>query len=198
VRLAPSTDGPRVSPNVAAGYGALRAGRLTEARQAYAAALATDPGSTDAMLGLATVEARSGNATAAAGLYRKALELDPRNPTALAGIASLSDFTRPDAVELQLRTDISRDPRSAALHVALGNLYASQGRWTEAQAAFFDAHRLEPGGADILYNLAVTLDRMGQARAAVPYYRRALEVAAGHPTPFDPAAVARRLAEIQP
>lgn len=197
VRLAPSSDGPRVSPRVSAGYEALRNGQLEEARQSYAAALSADPGSTDAALGLATVEARSGNASAAASLYRKALELDPRNPTALAGLASLSDFSRPDTVEMQLRTDLSRDPQSAPLNVALGNLYASQGRWTEAQAAFFEAHRIEPGGPDILYNLAVSLDRMGQTRAAIPYYRRALEAARGRSTPFDPAVVSRRLAEIQ-
>ena len=198
VRLAPSSEAPRVSPRVAAGYDALRGGRLEEARQAYAAALSAEPGSTDAALGLATVEARSGNGPAAASLYRKALELDPHNPTALAGLASLSDFSRPDTLEMQLRTELSRDPQSAALNVALGNLYASQGRWTEAQAAFFEAHRIEPGGADILYNLAVSLDRMGQTRAAIPYYRRALEAARGRSTPFDPSAVSRRLAEIQP
>ena len=48
----------------------------------------------------------------------------------------------------------------------------------------------------ILHNLAVSLDRIGQPRLAAGYYRRALEAARAQSTGFDPAAVAKRLAEI--
>jgi tetratricopeptide (TPR) repeat protein len=198
VKLARSSEAPRVSPEIAAGYQALLNGQVAEARRAYAAAVASDPTSADAALGLATAEARAGNGAVATKLYRKVLDLDPRNATALAGLASMADFSRPDAVETQLRADIARYPQSAALLVALGNLYAEQSRWSEAQAAYFDALRLEPAGADILYNLAVSLDHLGKSRVAADYYRRALDSARGQPTQFDPAAAARRLAEIRP
>lgn len=187
---------PRVPSSVASGYEQLRDGRLAEAKRNYAAALAADGGNIDAHLGMATVEARLGNSAAAASHYRRALDLDPRNATAVAGLASLADYAQPDALESQLRGDIGRYPQSAALHFSLGNLYASQSRWHDAQAAFFEAHRLEPASADIAYNVAVSLDHLGQSRLAADYYRRALDAARTQATQFDPAPVARRLAEL--
>ena len=52
------------------------------------------------------------------------------------------------------------------------------------------------GSGDIAYNLAVSLDHLGQSRVAAGFYRRALEAARGRTAQFDPAAAARRIAEI--
>lgn len=197
LKLTP-VEKPRVPTDIAAGYEALRSGDLPAARRSYAAALATDPANLDAHLGAATVEARLGNAAAAASHYRSALDRDPRNATALAGLASIADMSQPEMLEGQLRADLARYPQSAALHFALGNLYAARGRWEDAQGAFFEALRLEPASSDTLYNLAVAMDHMGQQRLAADYYRRALEAARGQTAQFDPAQVARRLAELRP
>src|SRR5205823_5190849 len=146
LKLAP-TEKPRVPTEIAVGYDALRSGDLPAARRSYAAALAADPASLDGHLGLATIEARLGNVAVAASHYRRALELDPRNATALAGLASIAELSQPEMLEGQLRADIARYPQSAALHFALGNLYASRGRWEDAQMTFFEALRLEPASA---------------------------------------------------
>lgn len=196
LKLSRSDAPPRIAADVATGYESLRSGNVAAARRSYQAAIAADPNNIDAQLGLATAQARLGNRAAASLSYRKALEIDPRNPTALAGLASLADFSRPETVEMQLREDISRYPRSAALHLALGNVYASQSRWREAQGEFFEAHRFDPDGADIVFNLAVSLDHLGQGKLAAQYYARALEAARDQATLFDPAPVARRLAEL--
>ena len=193
-----AAERPRVPPEIAAGYEALRRGDLATAMRAYAAGAAADPTNLDAALGLATVEARAGNRESAAAHYKRALDVDPRNPTALAGLAALMDFSRPDALEPQLLRDITQHPDSAALHFMLGNLYASHARWSQAQAAYYEAHRLEPANADILHNLAVSLDHLGQSRVAAGFYRRALEAARGQPAAFDPAIVMRRLADLEP
>ncbi len=198
LRLSRTSEAPKVPGEVASGYAALGSGNMAAARRSYQAALASDSASLDARLGLATVEARSGNRSAAALQYRKALEVDSRNPTALAGLASLADFSRPEQMESQLREDSARNPESAALHFALGNVYVTRSRWREAQAEFFEAYRLDPGGADIAYNLAVSLDNLGQQRLAAEYYARALDSARTQAAQFDPAVVARRLAEIRP
>ena len=198
LRLDRSADaGRRVPAEVAGAYDALRQGNLAAARRGYEAAIASDPGNLDARLGMATLEARSGNRSAAASHYRRALQSDPRNATALAGLAALADFARPEVLEGQLRADLERTPGSSALHFTLGSVLASQGRWHEAQSEFFEAHRLDPGSADILYNLAVSLDHLGQSRVAAGFYRQALEAAASQGAQFDPAPVARRLAEIR-
>ncbi len=60
---------------------------------------------------------------------------------------------------------MARHPQSAALHFTLGNLYASQSRWGEAQAEYFECYRLDPSSADFAYNLAVSLDHLGQPQA---------------------------------
>ena len=187
----------RVPAEVAAGYESLRKGDLVAARRGYQAALASDPTNVDAHLGIATLAARDVNRPLAAEHYRRALDLDPRNATALAGLAALADFSRPESLEAQLRSDLARVPDSAALHFTLGNLYASQSRWHEAQAAYYEAHRLDPASGDIAHNLAVSLDHLGQGRVAAAFYGRALESARGRAVQFDPQAVARRLEELR-
>ncbi len=181
LKLAPSAERPRVPAEVAAGYESLRNGDTAAARRSYAAALASDPTNVDALLGAATIEARAGNRTLAASHYRRALDVDPRNATAIAGLASLSDYGDTQGLESQLRAEIARNPQSP-----------------DAQVEFFEAHRFDPANADIVFNLAVSLDRLGQARLAAEHYRRALDAASRQATQFDPAAVQRRLAALKP
>ena len=186
---------PRIPADLTQGYEALRAGDVGTARRAYQAALERDPRGIDAHLGMATLEARAGNRPAATSHYRRVLEADPQNATALAGLASVAD-SRAENLEGLLREDIARQPQSAPLYLALGNVYAAQGRWHDAQGAYFEAHRLDPANADIAYNLAISLDHIGQPRLAAEHYRRALEAARGRPVQFEPAQVERRLAEL--
>lgn len=197
VQLQRTRAATRVDPDIASGYAALRRGDFDAARERYAAALARDAASVDALLGLATIDARAANRAQAAERYRRILELDPRNATALAGLAALADLSRPDALEAELVADLARHPENASLHFTLGSLHASQGRWSQAQAAFFEAHRLDPANGDIDYNLAVSLDHLGQPRLAASFYRRALDEAKTQSTQFDQAPAARRLAELE-
>jgi tetratricopeptide (TPR) repeat protein len=198
LKLARTIDPPRVAPEVSQGYEALRAGDLAAARKSYEAAIAVDATNLDAHLGLATAAARSGDRATAVRHYRRALQLDPKSDTAVAGLAALADFSRPDALEAQLRADLTRYPQSAALQFTLGNLYAAQSRWNEAQAAYFEAYRLDPDSADVAYNLAVSLDHLGQSRVAADFYQRALTAARQQDAQFDKGQVARRLAELKP
>jgi len=197
LRLAKSAEQPRVASDVNTGYDWLVRGDLQAARRSYTAALAIEPNNIDALLGLATVDARSGERAAAARSYRRVLAADPRNAAALAGLAAVSDYSRPEALESSLQADIQRYPSSAALRVALGNLYASQARWTEAQDVFFEAHRLEPDNADVLFNLAVALDHLKQSRLAAEYYGKALAQANSSVVQFDIRAVERRVADLK-
>jgi tetratricopeptide (TPR) repeat protein len=196
LKLERSSDRPTIAAGVAEGYRQLLAGDLPGARRSYSNAFAADASNVDAQLGLATVEARLGNRAEAASLYRGVLELDPRNGTALAALAALAEDVRPDAMQESLQAAIARTPDAAALHFALGNAYAAQSRWPEAQAEYYEAHRLDPGDADTAYNLAVSLDHLGQTRAAAGLYARAL-ANARKGAQFDAASVARRLAELK-
>jgi cytochrome c-type biogenesis protein CcmH/NrfG len=130
--------------------------------------------------------------------FRRALEIDPKNPGAMAGLAAMADKSAPEQLEAQLRADLSRHASSSALQMALGNLYASQNRWTEAQQSFFEAYRLDPENADAAYNLAVSLDHLGQARVARDYYQRSLAAGQKQAVQFDRNLVTRRVEELRP
>jgi Tfp pilus assembly protein PilF len=197
VKLSPSREVVHVPAEVARGYRELSSGNYAAARPAYRAALEADPANLDALLGTATLEALGGNRYAAATFYQRALAVDPRNATAQAGLAALEQGERPEGQESRLGAAIAQNPQSPQLHFALGNLFAAQSRWNEAQVQYFEAYRLDPSSGDLAYNLAVSLDHLRQPRLAAEYYARALEAARLQASQFDPAAAARRLAQLR-
>ena len=71
------------------------------------------------------------------------------------------------------------------MHFNLGNLYARQARWPEAEESYFAAYQADPENADYAYNLAVSLDHIEQRTAALSYYQRAIELADGRRVSFD-------------
>lgn len=192
IDIAPASDTPNATLQRA--YRALKAGRSKEARALYLEALPHDNG-VDALLGLAAIAADSGNYRDAAQYYRDALTREPTNPTALAGLAALAGSADPQGAQKPLermaeKTDV------ASVHSALGGVYASQQKWPAAQQAYFDAFRREPDNPNHAYNLAVSLDQLGERAAALQYYRRALELAARGNALFDAVSIERRVAEL--
>jgi|GEM_PF-2003488 len=204
VRLRPAKLEASVglNPTIAAAYAALNRGDYAAAKQTYALAIAQQPANLDANLGFATAAARSGETEMALRYYRRVLDLDPRNATAAAALLTLdnrnagSQSSGQTSVESTLRLLIEKEPTVAASHFALGNLFAGERRWHEAQQAFFEAARLTPLNPDYLYNLAVSLDNLGQSKQAEDFYLRALAAQANSQTQFDRAAVEKRLSAI--
>ena len=197
LKLSQTINAPRVNPEVLAAYAALTKGDYAQAKQSYEKVVQAEPFNLDAHLGLAAAAARSGENALAAQHYRRALELDPRNGAALAGMLAVSSSVNPQALEIELKTLIGKDPDSAALQFSLGNLYAGDRRWSEAQQAYFEAYRLESENADYRYNLAVALDQMKQSKLALDYYQKALAQAARSGGQFDRVAVQRRIVELK-
>jgi tetratricopeptide (TPR) repeat protein len=197
LKLSKAIDPPRVSAELASAYDALKSGDYAGARKLYAGVLQGDALNLDAHLGMATALARGGDAGGAANAFRRALEIDPRNGTALAGLIAVSDQSNPGALEVDLKSLRARNNNSAALAFSLGNLYATQARWTEAQQAYFDALRIEPENADYVYNLAVSLDHLKQPKLALDYYERAIAASGKAGAQFDRAQVSRRVNELK-
>ena len=195
VSVTPSTL--TVDPLVERGFGAYQRGDLAGAREAYQLALQRDPLNRDALLGLAAIDLRTRSYGAAQPRYLKLLELDPRDVDALAGLMSLRGHADPAQSESRLKTLIAASPDSASLHFALGNLYAQQALWTEAQSAFFKAYSGDPENPDFAFNLAISLDQLRQRAPAMQYYRRAIELAATRPVSFDLTQAHARIQELQ-
>jgi tetratricopeptide (TPR) repeat protein len=183
---------------LAQGYEALQADRLDEAEAHYTQALRLSPRHPDALLGLGAIAERRGDIAAAVAHYRRVLQVEPEHPVALAALAEHVGGADPLATESRLRSALAAQPQAAPLHFALGNRLAEEGRWSEAQQAYFQAHVLAPDNADYAFNLAVALDRLRKPTLAAEHYRRALALAAGGaPHAFDPAAAQRRLRAIE-
>lgn len=187
---------PRLDPSVERGYAAFQAGDLEAARQQYFAAQRNDPLNRDAQLGLAAIDVRTQNYTSAELRYQRILEADPRDPHALAALAGLRGGLDPIQAESRLKSLLETQPEASMLHFALGNQFASQARWGEAQTAYFKAFATDAENPDFAFNLAVSLDQLRQPKLAREYYQRAIDLAQKRPPAFDRERAGARLREL--
>ncbi|HEY5763664.1 MAG TPA: tetratricopeptide repeat protein [Rhodocyclaceae bacterium] len=182
------------------GYSALNRGDLDAATIAYQEALRIEPRQLDALLGLSAIAAHKGEVDRAAAGYFRVLEIDPRNPSAHVGLLGLGATGDVNPRESRLRSLLSQQPvggyEAGMLQFGLGNLYASQRRWSDAQQAFFSAHASDAGNPDYLYNLAISLDHLQQHSLALRHYQAARSAAESRPGTFDRRDLDARIAEL--
>ncbi len=188
---------PQVHPKVGSAYAAYQAGDLATARADYRDALRDEPANRDALLGLAALDVRSGRLEAAEGAYLRLLQADPRDAHAQAGLIALrAGRVDPVAAESRVKVMLADNPGAHVLNFTLGNQFAQQGRWAEAQQEYFRAFAAEPENADFAYNLAVSLDHLRQPQLALQYYQRAISLAKARGASFDLAAAEKRAAQL--
>ncbi|MDQ1921136.1 tetratricopeptide repeat protein [Massilia pseudoviolaceinigra] len=195
IRVARVSKPEQINPSLQNGFTAYNNGDLPAARQSYQTVLRQDANNRDALLGMAALAARDNQAEQAASIYARLLELDPHDNDALAGLTSVRQGD-PAQSEARLRRVVERNPESGPLLFALGNLYARQGRWPEAQQHYFRAYSASPNNADYAFNLAIGLDRLNQGKLALTYYQRAVELAQRGAVNFDRNAAATRAREL--
>lgn len=171
----------RVDPQLTQAYASYRGNDFIGARARYQQVLRDKPNNRDAMLGLAAVAMQLGDAPSARETYVKLLELDPRDVHARVGLLETMPASDPVMLESELRALFAAHPEVAQLAFALGNLFASQRRWSDAQQSYYDALLAAKAGGsgpvspDYAFNLAVSLERLNQLRPAYSFYRQALE-----------------------
>ena len=186
----------QINPALTQAYQAFMGGDIEGAEKHYRSALRQDPNSRDALLGMAAIAVKREKWDQAGGHYLRLLEADPADPEAIAGLLGLQHGD-PVQSESRLKKALAQHPHSGALSFALGNLYAQQSRWNEAQQAYFGAYTGNPDSADYAFNLAVSLDRLDQSRLALEYYQKALTLAARGPAAFLAATVQARIGELR-
>ncbi len=182
-----------IAPLLNRAYLAYQNGKLDEAQQYYLDALAKDERNIDALSGLAVIAQQNDNAALAAQYFSRILALDPRNAIANAGMSAL---IADDNNESRLKTLLHEQKNSAALHFALGNLYADQSRWDEAQQEYFSAYTLNENNAELAFNLAISLEHLGQHKLAAQYYQNALQLDQPPTAGFDHSQIEQRIQQL--
>ena len=189
---------PEPDANLLRGQSNIQRNQMDLARQDFEQALRRDPNSTDALLALAAIARHQGRPGDTERLNQQALLANPGDPAVqaavLSGAVAAAD---PQTTESRLKSLLAAQPESAPLNFTLGNLYARQQRWAEAQQVYFNAVAADSDHPDYLFNLAVSLDHIRQSRPAAQHYRLALEAANKRPAAFDGAQVQKRLLELQ-
>lgn len=197
--VTPSAGVASIDKHIETGYRALASGSIAIAQREYSSALDLDPNNVDALLGTASAAARAGNSTLAAAAYAKVLRLEPGNQDATAALTILNhDPTATEANESRLKVMIAADnERRPALHAALAGVYAADARWADAAQEYFTALAMDPGDANLAFNLAASLDQNHSAAAALTYYAQALAFAKLRPAQIDVRAIEARISQLQ-
>lgn len=203
IKLTRTSSRREINPDLLAAYESYQQSDFNQARRLYSQVLNTQANNRDALLGLALINRQEGNIAQAQALYSRLLQLNPRDPLARAGLLQSSQGANSRQQESELKALQSEFPNVAPLAFALGNLFASQARWNEAQNAYFDAlliaTEVDSGSVspDYAFNLAVSLERLNQLNLAYSYYRQALELSSTSPSGFSMDNLNQRLAYLE-
>lgn len=195
IQIRKGSSDAQIHPALNYAYQAFLAGDTAKAEQQYQIVLNQEANNRDALIGLAAIALNQRNAEKAGAYYGKLLELDPNDPDAIAGLTSLQQGD-PVQSESRLKKALNQHPNAGAILFALGNLYAQQTRWSDAQQNYFRAYTTQPSNADYAYNLAISLDRLNQIKLAKEYYQRALDAGQSGPGNFNRSSVQKRIAEL--
>ncbi|MFT4581330.1 MAG: tetratricopeptide (TPR) repeat protein [Gammaproteobacteria bacterium] len=196
LRIARSGGTAEVDSIMKQAYAAYVARDYSTAQSLYDKVLSRRPQHRDALLGVAAMELRNGNVSTAHQHYRDVLTLDPNNATASAALFSLEAGEGDQITESRLKLLLDDGVDVGYVYFSLGNLYARHSRWPDAQQAYFEALRNNPSNPDYNYNLAISLDRIGQRQAAAKYYQAAIGFSDGNQAGFDTANALSRVQAI--
>lgn len=174
-------------------YRAYQRGDDSSAQTLYAGVLTRDQHNRDALLGVAAIAVRQKDFVRAQEIYSELLTLDPKDSVAQAGFVSVTASFDPLQQEARIKALLEQEPGASHLLFTYASFLMQQQRWLEATRTLLPAVAAQRDNADYAFNLAVSFDHLGQAEAAMKYYREALALAARQSTNFRVEDVRRRL-----
>src|SRR5262245_13749066 len=185
---------------------------MIQARGFYDRALALDPGSVEALIGIAMVDFAIGTnllpdnrmerLTAAEAAVAKALSLAPNHPQAhnVMGLVQIYSNRAAQGIA-ECERALALDRNLAGAHGGVGTAKFFLGRGGETEAHVEQALRLSPRDTLVyIWNLFVGLAKFWQGAdaEAIVWLRRSLEANRNHPiAPFYLAAALARVGELE-
>ncbi len=155
----------------------IREGKFQEVEDLLRSYLKAHPGSARAYYDLGYVLFRTHQISASVQALAKSLQLDISNPEAHKVLGL--DFTiigKYDEAQIELEQAARLKPHSAEIHYFLGRIHYTRNAFPLAKKEFEEAIRLDPSYMKAYDNLGLTMEGMGDDRAALANYEKAFEV----------------------
>lgn len=171
-------------------------GKTESAAKIYRKVMRQETFKREALMGLASIAVHNRQFNEARRTYQRILYRDPTDREAKARLISLREIDDPIRRASQLKTMIRKEPDNYQLHFILGTIYISQKQWSDARAAFQQAHLLEKDHPDTAYNLAVSLDHLRRPQEALRYYLLAKKLSKNHTAEFQVSQLDDRIKEL--
>ena len=123
---------------------------------------------------LARLELQQGNWENAESILQQAMPIVGETTDLVAAMGEVLTEKSEDEAEAWYHTVLERQPRVAAIHVALANFYLRTGKTESALASIRQALELEPANASTYVMLGNALELAQQSEDAVAAYRQAI------------------------
>jgi len=182
-----------IHPLLVVAFDAFQMGDDITAKEKYIEVLRLDSNNRDALLGLGAVAVRQKQLDLARNYYTRLLKRNQDDSVARGALVGLVGQMDPVKAETELKLLLKKEPGAGYLHFALGNIYALQQRWLDAQNSFFNAYRTDNENADYAYNVAVSLDHLGERKAAARFYQQSIHNSQNKVVSFSTNQVRQRL-----
>lgn len=157
------------------GYDNLLEKRYAIAAGYYQEALRIERTNESALFGLATTYHRMGQREEARQLYSELLEINPTHREGLNNFMALISEESPSAAIEELEQLETENPDFSPIPAQLGIVYNRLGDPQMAARKLARALNLSPDNLTYKYNLAITLDKLGQAEGASDLYLELIE-----------------------
>ena len=159
----------------------LYTGKNDEAKQAYDQALALNPNSGNALLGLARYAAATQNAEAAERYVSDAVAKDPKNPDVhMARGTLLRTQGKSDEALAAFDQVLALDPHHRTAHIEKAYVEITRGKYRAAKAEIDAADKNSPGSLLVTYTRALYEFSQGKYAAAQDALQRVLKAAPDH------------------
>ena len=148
--------------------------KYTQSVQAFRAAIAYDPQSTDAYNYLATAYLKLGKNKEAIEAYKTSLAVDSTQAETHVNLANIyMEQNQNTEAEKEYKAAISADPSEELASYSYGLFLLKNDRAAEAATQFKNAARLSPNDGNIFYGLGTAYNKLGQYNDAVTQLEKA-------------------------
>jgi tetratricopeptide (TPR) repeat protein len=168
-------DAPRahVIQNRMANYLLGDLGDLEGAKEAYNAEVVRDPNFLNVRYSLASSLLKKGEFVEA---YNSTLLLSALKPDWVPALIIAAEAAgrigRTDYAKALLEKSLSLEPDHALVHNHMGNVAFLEGKFREAIKWWERSAELDPSNVQVLFNLALGYEKVGENERAIAYYRR--------------------------